>query len=73
MSVLLVSITFKMAISLMTGAEMVVTSRRMAAAKSRKVPIWWMTPVECLILTVFVCTSRFALLLLEREREGVQW
>lgn len=39
-SVLLVSITFRMGISLMTGALMVVTRRRIAATKRRKVPIW---------------------------------
>ncbi len=37
-SVLLVSMTFKMAMSPITGAEMVVTRSRIAAAKSRKVP-----------------------------------
>jgi len=37
-SVLFVSITFKIAISPMTGAEMVVIRRRMADAKRRKVP-----------------------------------
>ena len=35
---LLVSITFKIPMSVMTGAEMVVMRRRMAAANSRKVP-----------------------------------
>lgn len=38
MSVKLVSITFKIERSLMTGAVMVVTKRRIAAAKRRKVP-----------------------------------
>lgn len=40
MLVLLVSITLRIAMSLMTGAEMVVTRRRMEAAKRRKVPTW---------------------------------
>ncbi len=40
MVVKLVSITFKIGISLMTGAEIVVMRRRIAAAKRRKVPTW---------------------------------
>jgi hypothetical protein len=40
MSELLVSITFKIAISCTTGAEMVVIRRRMLAANRRKVPVW---------------------------------
>jgi hypothetical protein len=52
MSLLLVRVTFKMAISWMTGAEIVVIKRRIAEAKSRKVPVWWTKPVLC-ILTVF--------------------
>jgi hypothetical protein len=40
MSVKLVSITFRIGRSVMTGAVMVVTRRRMAAAKRRKVPTW---------------------------------
>jgi len=50
-SVLLVSITFKIAMSPMTGAEIVVMRRRIAATKRRKVPIWWKKPVFA-ILTV---------------------
>jgi len=41
----LVSITFKIGISLTTGAEMVVINSKMAAAKRRKVPTWWKIPV----------------------------
>jgi hypothetical protein len=37
---LLVNVTFRMPISLMTGAEMVVMRRRIDAAKSKKVPTW---------------------------------
>lgn len=42
MSVLLVSVTLRMAMSPMTGAEMVVTRRRMAAMKRKMTPtlIW---------------------------------
>jgi hypothetical protein len=39
-SVLFVSVTFKIAISLTTGAEIVVIRRRTAEANSRKVPKW---------------------------------
>ena len=39
-SLLLVSITFKIAMSPMTGAEMVVMRSRIAATKRRKVPTW---------------------------------
>jgi hypothetical protein len=49
MSVLLVRVTFKMAISLMTGAEIVVIKRRIAEAKRRKVPKWWTIPVLCIL------------------------
>jgi len=37
-SVLLVSVTFRMAMSFTTGAEIVVMRSRIAATKSRKVP-----------------------------------
>jgi hypothetical protein len=49
-SVLLVSITFKIAMSPMTGAEIVVMSRRMAEANSRKVPTWWKIPVLAILI-----------------------
>lgn len=40
MSEELLSVTFRIAMSAMTGAEMVVMRRRMDAAKSRNVPMW---------------------------------
>ena len=48
-SLLLVSSTFRMEISGMTGAEMVVIKRRIAEAKRRNVPIWWTIPVLCIL------------------------
>lgn len=42
------SVTFKIAMSLMTGAEMVVMRSRMAAAKMRNVPTWWKSPVAAI-------------------------
>ena len=48
---LLVSVTFNMAMSLMTGAEMVVMRRRMAAANSKNVPTWWKIPVLAILTT----------------------
>ena len=48
-SVLLVSMTFKIAISPITGAEMVVMRRRTAEANSRKVPKWWKIPVLAIL------------------------
>lgn len=41
----LVSVTFSIEISLMTGAEIVTIKRRMAAANRRNVPTWWKIPV----------------------------
>lgn len=45
MVVLLVRDTFRMAMSLMTGAEIDTTNSRIAAAKKKKVPMWWRKPV----------------------------
>lgn len=53
-SLLLVSITFKIAISPMTGAEIVVIRRSIADANSRKVPTWWKIPVLAILKTLMV-------------------
>jgi hypothetical protein len=45
----LVSVTFIIEISLMTGAEIVTIKRRMAAANSRNVPTWWKIPVLAIL------------------------
>jgi hypothetical protein len=45
------SFTFKIPMSLTTGAEMVVIRKRMEAENRRKVPMWWTMPVLA-ILTV---------------------
>lgn len=50
MSLLLVSITFMIGISWMTGAEMVVINSKIAAAKRRKVPTWWKIPVLAIVM-----------------------
>lgn len=42
--------TFSRAMSLTTGAEMVVMRRRMQAAKRRKVEKWWHAPVTAISL-----------------------
>jgi hypothetical protein len=57
----LVSITFRIAISRTTGAEMVVMRRRIEAAKRRKVPTWWSIPVWCRAI-LFICAVRLLLL-----------
>jgi len=46
----LVNLTFRRPISLITGAEMEVMRRRTAAARMRKVPMWW-TPLRNAMLT----------------------
>lgn len=47
--VVLVRVTFSMAISPTTGAVMVVTIKRPAAASKRKVPTWWKKPVRAIL------------------------
>jgi hypothetical protein len=56
----LVKVTLRREMSLITGAEMVVIRRRMEAAKRRKVPTWWMTPVLCMIAVVEAVTLSVA-------------
>lgn len=51
LSVPSVACTFNIAMLLTTGLDMVVMRKRMAAAKRRKLPMWWMIPVFA-ILTV---------------------
>ena len=46
---LLVSVTFRMPMSPMTGDEMVVIRIRIADTKSRKVPTWWKMPVFAIV------------------------
>jgi len=47
-----VRVTFRIAMSWMTGAEMVVMRRRIEAAKRRKVPTWWNMPVRAIVLAL---------------------
>jgi len=50
----LVSITFRMAMSPMMGAEMVAMRRRTADAKRRKVPKWWKMPVFAIAMVLLI-------------------
>lgn len=43
-------VTFRIAMSPMTGAEMVVTRRRMAARRRKMVPTWWKGDVRAIFL-----------------------
>lgn len=49
----LVRVTFSMLMSFITGALMVVMRRRMAEAKSRKVPTWWKSPVFAIVMRLW--------------------
>jgi len=52
-SVLLVRVTLRMEISRMTGAEMVVTRRRMEAMRRRRTPTLWGV-VSCLVCGIYL-------------------
>jgi hypothetical protein len=48
------SFTFRIPMSLTTGAEMVVIRKRMEAENRRKVPMWWTMPVLAMLTVAVV-------------------
>ena len=50
MSLEFARVTFRMAMSPMTGAEMVVMSRRMAAMRRKMTPIQWRGDVRAIVV-----------------------